>query len=114
MLFASGLMAIVLLHLSGAGALAAGNAEALEIMRKNRCGACHIIPGIAEATGKTGPSLKALNDRARIAGGQLNNTSENLREWLKDPAGIISGTMMPRFGFSETELDILVAFLETL
>jgi cytochrome c oxidase subunit 2 len=39
---------------------------------------------------------------------------ENLREWLRDPAGIKPGARMPDLNLSEAELDALVAYLDTL
>lgn len=41
------------------------------------CGSCHIIPGIAEATGTVGPPLGGFGSRNYIAG-LLVNTPENL------------------------------------
>ena len=110
----TGAAAIVLFHLTGTAAAATEKSGALKIMRSKGCGACHVIPGIAEAMGTVGPSLKGLKERTRIAGGRLENSPENLRDWLKDPKNIKSDTMMPKPGLADEEIDILIEFFKTL
>ncbi len=95
-------------------AAATEKSAALKIMRSKGCGACHIIPGIAGAMGTVGPSLKGLKERTRIAGGRLENSPENLRDWLKDPKSIKSDTMMPNPGLTDGEIETLIEFFKTL
>ncbi len=83
-------------------------------MRSKGCAGCHIIPGIPEARGKIGPSLQGLSQRARIAGGRRANTTENLREWLKNPQDVNPDTPMPNFALTDREIEILIKFLNTL
>ena len=66
------------------------------------------------AAGTVGPSLKNLKNRPRIAGGVLENTDENLREWLKNPKSVKPNTMMPDTGLEDSEIEILLKFFDTL
>ena len=106
--------AIVVLLFAGFAQPSAANPTAAQIIKAKGCGACHRIPGIPEAWGTVGPSLKGLAERPRIAGGRLENTDENLRDWLKNPKGSQSQAMMPNLGLEDSEIEILIAFLKTL
>ena len=75
--------------------------------------ACHIIPGLSGAQGKTGPSLEGLAARPTLAG-EIANTPENLMRWIRDPQSVKKGTAMPTLGISEQEGRDLAAFLYTL
>ena len=108
------LSAIVVLLFAGFAPTSTATPTAQQIIKAKGCGACHRIPGIAGAMGRIGPSLKGLRDRPRIASGRLENTDENLRDWLKNPKGIQTETMMPNLGLEDSEIEILIAFLKTL
>ena len=85
-----------------------------KIFEAKGCKTCHYIPGIPGAFGTVGPSLKNLKNRPRIAGGVLENTEENLREWLKNPGNVKPNTLMPNTGLEDSEIDILLKFFNTL
>ncbi len=85
-----------------------------KIFEAKGCKACHYIPGIPGAAGTLGPSLKNLKNRPRIADGVLENTDENLREWLKNPKNVKPNTMMPNMGLEDSEIEILLKFFNTL
>lgn len=104
---------LVWTHSEAAGQGSSGN-EAVSIMRSKGCAGCHIIPGIPEARGRIGPSLKGLSQRARIVGGRRENTIENLREWLKNPNDVNPDTEMPNSGLTDREIEILIKYLNTL
>lgn len=82
--------------------------EANAIMVERGCGGCHIIPGVEDAWGDAGPSLKNFSKRERILGNTVENNEENLRLWLKDTKAFKPGTLMPNLGLSDGEIDILV------
>ncbi|MGK0171633.1 MAG: cytochrome c2 [Gammaproteobacteria bacterium] len=84
------------------------------VMRARGCTACHIIPGIAEARGTMGPTLKGLGKRKRLVARTLSNTDKNMRRWLKNPKAVKSDTMMPNVGLSDEEIEVLVAHFHTL
>lgn len=87
---------------------------AANIIRNKGCAACHYVPGVPEAMGRLGPSLKNLSKRVRIVGGQLENTPDNMRDWLKNPKEVKPSTMMPNLGLSDREIEILLEFFQTL
>lgn len=89
-------------------------AKATQIITTRGCAACHYVPGIPQATGTLGPSLKGLSARDRIAGGRLENSPENLRRWLQNPKAVLSSTMMPNLGLSDEEIEVLIEFFQTL
>lgn len=77
------------------------------------CIACHRAPGVPEATGTIGPDLRGVGSRPKIAA-VLDNTPENMKNWLLDPQKVKPGTAMPSLGLNETEATSLAAFLEEL
>jgi cytochrome c2 len=94
------------------------NASALQdaptILQTKACGSCHVIPGVKDAYGKAGPSLKGLSERSRIAGNLLENNTENMRMWLTNPKSINPATLMPNMGLTEDEVQIVIEYLNTL
>ncbi len=107
-------MALVLAAFAATGRAWADEAAAKEILKSKSCGGCHYIPGIPGAMGTIGPSLKGLRNRTMIAGGKLENTPENLREWLKNPKSILPETMMPNLGLEDAQIQVLIEFLGKL
>ncbi len=77
------------------------------------CIGCHMINGTA-ANGKVGPNLTHVASRAYIAGGTLPNTAGNLKRWLANPPGIKPGSLMPNLNLSETDIDALTAYMQSL
>jgi cytochrome c oxidase subunit 2 len=71
------------------------------------------------AVARVGPNLTHLMDRTTFAAGLFPVTPELLKKWISDPSAMKpmrpeQGTGMPKIPLSETEIDQLVAFLETL
>ena len=52
--------------------------------------------------------------RQTLAAGMVPNTREQLRKWVADPGQIKAGCLMPAFGLSEQQVDLLVEYLKTL
>jgi len=77
------------------------------------CIGCHTINGTA-ANGKIGPNLTHVASRTSLAGGSLPNTEGNLRRWLSNPPAVKPGSIMPNLNLTNTEIDALVAYLQTL
>ena len=88
-------------------------AEGAQLFQTRGCSACHTING-TPAAGKVGPNLTHVASRGVIAGSILENNAENLRTWLKDPPAVKPGSVMPNLGLSDHELDVLVAYLQSL
>lgn len=77
------------------------------------CGACHMIPGIADAQGTVGPPLLSFGRRVYIAG-EVPNTSAFLIQWIGAPQSIEPGTAMPNLGVTESQARDIAAYLYTL
>ena len=77
------------------------------------CGACHIIPGISDATGLAGPPLIHWSQRGFIAG-EVANNGPNLIRWIMDPRSIEPNTAMPDLGVSQDQARDIAAYLFTI
>ena len=84
-----------------------------QVFESTACLNCHAIAG-TNGTGRFGPDLTHLMSRHTIAAGAAENTPENLRSWIQNPDTIKPGSLMPAMKLSDTELDALVRYLETL
>jgi len=91
-----------------------GNPEAgASLIQKFGCGACHTIPGIADADGQVGPPLNAIERRVYLAG-KLRNTPANMIRWLEDPQAVVPGNAMPNMGVNQSQARDIAAYLNTL
>jgi cytochrome c2 len=85
----------------------------LKLTEQYGCGGCHLIPGIADATGNVGPPLLHVGTRSYIAG-FFSNSPENMALWLQDPQSALPGNAMPRMGITPQDSRDIAAFLYTL
>lgn len=92
---------------------AAQSGEGARVLMANICVNCHTIRGTA-AAGTTGPDLTHMGGRATIAAGVLPNDVARMRAWLADPQRYKPGSLMPRVPLSDSDLDALAAYLESL
>ena len=83
------------------------------VFESTSCVNCHAVGG-TNGTGRFGPDLTHLMSRKTIAAGVARNTHENLRLWIESPDAIKPGSLMPAMKLSDTDLDALVRYLETL
>jgi cytochrome c oxidase subunit 2 len=90
-------------------AVAAGR----RVFQTQACMNCHTVVGTA-ATGRFGPDLTHLMSRATLASGAIDNTPENLRQWIKSPVTFKQGALMPAMQLNDEQLDQLTTYLETL
>jgi cytochrome c oxidase subunit 2 len=77
------------------------------------CVNCHQIRGTS-AAGTYAPDLTHLMSRQTLASGIIPNSRDNLRRWIADPQAVKPGCLMPAFGLSDQELDLVVDYLATL
>ena len=77
------------------------------------CVNCHRVRGTV-AQGGYAPDLTHLMSRKTLAAGIVQTTIENLRRWIDDPASIKPGCLMPAFGLSEHDRELVVDYLGTL
>jgi cytochrome c oxidase subunit 2 len=88
-------------------------AQGEQVFLNGACIGCHTIDG-TKAAGKVGPNLTHVGSRSILAGGVIINTPSNLAAWLADPQGIKPGAKMPNLGLTQSQIQQLVAFLESL
>lgn len=77
------------------------------------CVNCHAITGV-EAYATAGPDLTHLASRPTLAAGMLINNKGNLAGWITNAPAIKPGAQMPPNEMSGTELQDLLAYLESL
>jgi cytochrome c oxidase subunit II len=77
------------------------------------CVLCHTIRGTS-AGAKAAPDLTHLASRQTLAAGTLRNSPGHLAGWLVDSQGIKPGNKMPPNSLTGTDLQALLAYLESL
>ena len=77
------------------------------------CVNCHRIAGI-EAHGTLGPDLTHFRSRPTIAAGTLLNTRGNVAGWVANAPAIKPGAQMPPNLLTGSDLNDLLAYLDTL
>ncbi|HZD51486.1 MAG TPA: cytochrome c, partial [Woeseiaceae bacterium] len=82
-------------------AYAAMDVRGASLFQEKGCAACHSINGQG---GQVGPTLDAVGDRY---------TAEWIYEWLRNPAAVKPGTIMPKLDLTDEERALLVFFLQT-
>ena len=88
-------------------------ARGLQVFTSTTCAGCHTIRGTpAQAT--VGPDLTHLASRATIASGTISDTTADLEAWITDPQSIKPGAIMPPTQLSPSDLQALVAYLQSL
>jgi len=97
------------------GAAAAG----AKIFANAPCAICHTIKGVSGFSkqytyGFRGPDLTHFGSRTTLAGSILDNTPDNVALWIKNPDAVKPGANMPQLGLRGTDLNDLVAYLESL
>jgi cytochrome c2 len=88
-------------------------ARGAALIRDYGCGACHQIPGVADADGLVGPPLSNIALRVYLAG-MLRNTPDNMMFWLRHPQQVVPGNVMPDMGVTAPDARDIAAYLYTL
>jgi cytochrome c oxidase subunit 2 len=88
-------------------------AEGQRVFETGACIGCHTIAG-TNAQGRVGPDLTHLASRSTFAGSMFDLNGENLSAWLHDPPAAKPGTKMPNLGLSDSDVESLVAYLQSL
>jgi cytochrome c oxidase subunit 2 len=83
------------------------------VFETTACINCHAVRGTV-ANGRFGPDLTHLMSRSTIASGAAENTPDNLRRWLRSPDAIKPGSLMPAMQVSDSDLDALVRYMQSL
>lgn len=82
-------------------------------MERHHCGACHAIPGVANARGEVGPPLAGYGKRVYLAG-KFPQDPELLARWIRDAPAMDPRTAMPATGATEDEARDIAAYLSRL
>jgi len=94
-------------------------AQGRQLFAAKTCNACHTVRGHG-AMGVQGPDLTHFGARSTVGAGLLENNSEQLRRWLRDPESVKPGNKMAKayrdnkITLSDEEQVALVAYLESL
>ncbi len=84
-----------------------------ELFLSHSCINCHRVRGTV-AAGTYAPDLTHLMSRETLAAGMEPNNRENLVKWIRNPHDIKPGNLMPAFGLSDAEVQLMVDYLSTL
>jgi cytochrome c oxidase subunit II len=83
-----------------------------QVFESNTCVSCHTVQGTT-AAGRVGPDLTHLGGRTTLGAGVLENSPENLSDWIRDPQAIKPGVLMPGYSsLADDDLAALAAYLE--
>jgi cytochrome c oxidase subunit II len=91
----------------------AGVTEGRAVYESLSCVSCHAIQGTL-SKGVFGPDLTHLMSRQTLGSGVVENTPATLRKWVNDPQEIKPGCLMPSMNLTKTQLDGVMAYLESL
>lgn len=88
-------------------------AQGQRVFLSQACAGCHTIRD-TKANGTAGPDLTHVASRTTLAAVTIPNDAGYLRDWIRDPQHFKPGAKMPALPLSGSQLDALVAYLETL
>jgi cytochrome c2 len=80
------------------------------LLAQYQCGSCHVIPGVAGASGRSAPPLEAFGKRSYIAG-QAPNQRDALVRWIIAPTSLVPGATMPAMGAGPADARDMAAYL---
>ena len=84
-----------------------------QLFLSNQCASCHTIRG-TPANGRVGPDLTHLKSRTTLGALTIPNREDELAAWIRDPQRIKPGNKMPALNLSASDIQALVAYLESL
>ena len=84
-----------------------------QVFMQSTCAMCHAITG-TNANAKRAPDLTRVASRQTLAAGAIKNDPTALTAWIADPQAIKPGTHMPPNALPPSDMQALVAYLETL
>jgi len=84
-----------------------------QVFMQSTCAMCHAITG-TNANAKRAPDLTRVASRETLAAGAIRNDPTALTAWIADPQAIKPGTHMPANALPSSDMEALIAYLETL
>lgn len=88
-------------------------ASGKKVFLKSGCVMCHEIGGTL-ARSHVGPPLTHVGSQMTLAAGIIPNTKGYLAGWILDPQGIKPGAKMPPNNLAPADLQVLLAYLQSL
>lgn len=105
------------------GSAHAGDPAAGAHVFQSQCAQCHTLgagkpngigPNLTGVAGRRAGSLAGYSYSKAMKSSGLTWTDDNLKKYLSNPSGVVSGNKMPFVGLKNPQkLDDLVAFLKT-
>jgi len=83
------------------------------VFLSQQCVYCHTVRGTS-AHGQLAPDLTHLASRQTLAAVTILNTAGNLGGWVIDPQSVKPGNKMPHTDLPAPQLQVLLAYLESL
>ncbi len=84
------------------------------VFQREACAGCHTIRGTA-AQGKVGPDLTDVGERRTLGAGVLENSRDNLFDWIFDAPSSKPGILMPSFrSLPPDDIAAIATYLESL
>ncbi|MEX2536402.1 MAG: cytochrome c oxidase subunit II [Trueperaceae bacterium] len=87
--------------------------EGQQVFLGSACVYCHTIEG-TNASGRLGPDLTHLATRMTLGAGTVANNRGNLGGWIVNSQAIKPGNRMPPMYLESEDLQVLLAYLESL
>ncbi|HEX7706232.1 MAG TPA: hypothetical protein VF701_07210, partial [Thermoanaerobaculia bacterium] len=66
-----------------------------ELITRHGCNVCHAVPGIDGFQGRLGPSLAGIASRSQFSTGRIENSPENLAQFIRNPSALNPQSTMP-------------------
>jgi len=108
-----GLIALAALPLAACGHAGGASADLARQTIADHCGACHTVPGVAQARGRVGPDLRGIGKQQIIAG-TLPNSRANMIRWITHAQSVSPGSVMPDIPLTAAQAQAVADYLYSL
>src|SRR5690606_8880808 len=85
-----------------------------QLFSQKKCWTCHTVRGTRASFGKAGPDLTHFASRGTLAAAVLDNTDQNVRDWIADNYKIKPGNYMFTKGGIATTDEEAMAYWKAL
>lgn len=93
------------------GPATASDSNGRRLFEEYGCDGCHVVRGHVQGT-PIGPDLTHYGSRRTLGAGTVPLTAEATSRFIRNPAALKPGALMPRFGtMSEADADAIAAYL---
>jgi cytochrome c oxidase subunit 2 len=84
-----------------------------DVFLGSACIGCHTIRG-TRAQGTVGPDLTHVGSRQTIASGMIENTPQNMKQWIQHPQEVKVGSKMPNLNLTDADATAIATYLLSL